>query len=228
MNNKLPLTTVDWSGKFNKQKIKYLVIALFLAFFVSLTGYKILHRAQNEAEMVSVVIANKNIPRHEKFKLTDLEFRKIRRDQVPNYTISQPKDAQGKISLVTIPKNQIITSTLFKEISNPDSLSAELTDDKMAIPVGFDCLADPVPDIKVWDTIDIIASESHEVKKESGEKITISKSVFPVRNVRVLRIEKGGSYGKDGHLVLEVTEEQANNLMATKALKVLLNVIVKQ
>jgi Flp pilus assembly protein CpaB len=228
MKNQLPLTTVDWTEKFKRQKIKFLTVSLLLAFFASLIGYKTLYRAKTQAETINVVVASKNIPRHKKIKSTDLEFRKIRRDQVPEYAIFQPKDAQDKISLITIPKNQIITSTLFKEIANPESLSAELSDDKMAISIGFDWLSAPVPDIKVGDTVDIIASEAHEIKKESGEKVTVSKAVFPIRDVRVLRVEKGGNYGKDGHLVLEVTEEQANNLMATKALKVLLNIIIKQ
>jgi len=226
MQNNLPLTTVDWSQKFNRSKLKYLLIALLLAFFVALNGYQLLHRAQENSQMVSVVVSAKNIPTHSKAKKDDFEFRKIRRDQIPANVIYNPKDIVNKTSLIDISQNQIIVSQFFKEITNPDSLSAKIADNKVAISVGFDWLTAPVPDIKTGDYVDIIASESHKIKTEQGEVLK-AEAQTPIQNVKVIKVVKKGDYGQNGHLVLEVTEDQAKNLMSAKALKLLLNIIIR-
>jgi Flp pilus assembly protein CpaB len=225
MNN-LPLTTTDWSQRFNRQKTKYLLIALLLAFFVTLTAYKMLHRAQLESELINVVIATQNIPQHTQLKPEITAFRKIRKDQIPENAISDPKDVANLTSLINISKGQIIVSQFFKELSNPDSLSTELNENMIAISVGFDWLAAPVLDLKVGDIIDVIASESHKTEIE-GKTILTSEAKFPVRNAKVIRVVKEGDYAQNGHFVIEITEEQAKNLMATKALKVLFNIIIK-
>jgi len=226
MQNNLPLTTVDWSQKFNRSKLKYLLIALLLAFFVALNGYQLLHRAQENSQMVSVVVSAKNIPAHSKAKKDDFEFRKIRQDQIPANVIYNPKDIVNKTSLINVSQNQIIVSQFFKEITNPDSLSAKIADNKVAISVGFDWLTAPVPDIKAGDYVDIIASESHKIKTEQGEVLK-AEAQTPIQNVKVIKVVKKGDYGQNGHLVLEVTEDQAKNLMSAKALKLLLNIIIR-
>ncbi len=226
MKNNLPLTTIDWSKKFNRQKIIYFLIAILLAFFVALNGYQLLHRAQKNSELVEVVIASKNIPKNTKAQKDTFQFRKIRRDQIPGNVITNPQDIIGQTSLVDISQNQIIVSQFFKEITNPDSISAQITDNQVAISVGFDWLTAPVPDIKDGDIIDIIASESHKVKTEQGE-ILKAEAQLPIQNAKVLKVVKKGDYDQNGHLVLEVSQEQAKNLMSAKALKLLLNIIVK-
>ncbi len=226
MQNNLPLTTVDWSQKFNRSKLKYLLIALLLAFFVALNGYQLLHRAQENSKMISVVVSAKNIPAHTKAKNDDFEFRKIRQDQIPANAIYNPKDIIGKTSLINVSQNQIIVSQFFKEITNPDSLSAKIANNKVAISIGFDWLTAPVPDIKAGDYVDIIASESHKIKTEQGETIK-AEAQTPIQNVKVIKVVKKGDYDQNGHLVLEVTEDQAKNLMSAKALKLLLNIIIR-
>ena len=201
MKNNLPLTTIDWSKKFNRQKIIYFLIAILLAFFVALNGYQLLHRAQKNSELVEVVIT-------------------------PSNAITNPQDIIGQTSLVDISQNQIIVSQFFKEITNPDSISAQIADNQVAISVGFDWLTAPVPDIKAGDVIDIIASESHKVKTEQGE-ILKAEAQLPIQNAKVLKVVKKGDYDQSGHLVLEISQEQAKNLMSAKALKLLLNIIVK-
>lgn len=224
--SKPPLTTVDWSQRFNKQKIKYLLIALLLAFFVTLNAYKLLHRAQSESELVNVVVASRSIEKYSQLKPGDTQFRKARRDQVPENALTSPDDVKNLTSLINISQGQIIVSQFFKEIKNPDSISTELKENMVAIPIGFDWLIAPVPDIKAGDIIDIIASESHKDTVGGITRIT-SEAKFPLRDAKVLRILKEGNYEQNGHLVIEVSEEQAKNLMAAKALKVLLNIIVK-
>ena len=226
MKNNLPLTTIDWSKKFNRQKIIYFLIAILLAFFVALNGYQLLHRAQKNSELVEVVIASKNIPKNTKAQKDTFQFRKIRRDQIPGNAITNPQDIIGQTSLVDISQNQIIVSQFFKEITNPNSISTQIADNRVAISVGFDWLTAPVPDIKAGDVIDIIASESHKVKTEQGE-ILKAEAQLPIQNAKVLKVVKKGDYDQSGHLVLEVSQEQAKNLMSTKALKLLLNIIVK-
>ncbi len=226
MKNNLPLTTIDWSKKFNRQKIIYFVIATLLAFFVALNGYQLLHRAQKNSELVEVVIAAKNIPKNTKAQKDAFQFRKIRRDQIPGNAITNPQDIIGQTSLVDISQNQIIVSQFFKEITNPDSISAQIADNQVAISIGFDWLTAPIPDIKTGDVIDIIASESHKVKTEQGE-ILKAETQLPIQNAKVLKVVKKGDYDQNGHLVLEVNQEQAKNLMSAKALKLLLNIIVK-
>ncbi len=226
MKNNLPLTTIDWSKKFNRQKIIYFLIAILLAFFVALNGYQILHRGQQNAELIAVVVASKDIPKNTKAKNNLFRFRKIRHDQIPANAITNPQDIVDQTSLVDISQNQIIVSQFFKEITNPDSISAQITDNKVAISVGFDWLTAPVPDIKAGDIIDIIASESHKVETEQGE-ILKAETKLPIQNAKILKVVKKGDYDQNGHLILEVTQEQAKNLMSAKALKLLLNIIVK-
>jgi len=223
---KPPLTTVDWNQKFNKQKTKYLLIALLLAFFVTLNAYKLLHRAQTESELINVVVASQNIEKYSPTKSEDTQFRKIRRNQVPENAITSPKDIEGLTSLINISKGQIIVSQFFKEITNPDSISTEIKEDMLAISVGFDWLIAPIPDIKSGDIIDVIASESHKTTINNQTVIT-SEAKFPIRNAKILRVVKEGDYEQSGHLVIEVNEEQAKNLMSARALKVLLNIIIK-
>ena len=223
---KPPLTTIDWNQKFNKQKTKYMLIALLLAFFVTLNAYKLLHRAQTESELVNVVIASQKIEKYDQPKAEDTQFRKIRRDQVPNNAITSPKDIEGLTSLIDISKDQIIVSQFFKEISNPDSISAKINENMTAMSIGFDWLIAPVPDIKAGDMINIIASESHKTKAD-GQTVIISETKFPIRNAKVIRVVKEGDYEQSGHLVIEINEEQAKNLMSARALKVLLNIIIK-
>jgi len=224
--NKPPLTTIDWNKKFNKEKIKYLLIALLLSFFVSLNAYKLLHRAQSNSELVTVVVASQNIPKNSQLKLENIEFRKIRRDQVPENVIISPQDIIGLTSLINISKEQIIVSQFFKKIKNPNSIGAKISKNMIAIPIGFDWLSAPVPDMKVGDIIDIIASESHQTKID-GQSIITSETNFPIRNAKVIKIVQEGDYEQGGHLIIEVTEDQAKNLMSAKALKVLLNIIIK-
>jgi Flp pilus assembly protein CpaB len=225
MNN-LPLTTIDWNQKFNKQKIKYLLIAIILAFFVTINAYKLLHRAQIESELITVVVASKNIEKYTQPKSEDTQFRKVRRDQVPENAIISPEDIKDLTSLINISKDQIIVSQFFKEISNPDSISTEITENMIGMSIGFDWLIAPVPDIKAGDIIDVIASESHQ-KKIAGQTVITSDTKFPIRNAKVLRVVKEGDYEQSGHLVIEVNEEQAKNLMSARALKVLINIIIK-
>jgi Flp pilus assembly protein CpaB len=225
MNN-LPLTTIDWNQKFNKQKIKYLLIAIILAFFVTINAYKLLHHAQTESELITVVVASKNIEKYTQPKAEDTQFRKVRRDQVPESAIASPQDIENLTSLINISKDQVIVSQFFKEITNPDSISTEITENMVGMSIGFDWLIAPVPDIKAGDIIDVIASESHQ-KKVDGQTIITSDTKFPIRNAKVLRVVKEGDYEQSGHLVIEVNEEQAKNLMSARALKVLINIIVK-
>ena len=159
MNN-LPLTTVDWSKKFNKKKTKYMLIALLFAFFVTFNAYKLLHHAQYESELINVVIATKNIQKYSQLQATDVQFKKIRRDQIPTNALTTPQDIKDLTTLINISKNQILVSQFFKEVTNPNSISAEIKENMMAISVGFDWLIAPVPDIKSGDIIDIIASQS--------------------------------------------------------------------
>lgn len=225
-DNNLPLTTIDWSQRFNKQKIKYFLIALLLAFFITLLAYKILYRAQNESELVSVVVAKQNISKYSQAKPENFEFRKVRKDQVPARTIYNPQDINNLTSLLDISKGQIIVSQFFKEITNPDSISAMIKDNMVGIPIGFDWLIAPVPNIKDGDLIDIIASEAHKTTI-AGQTVITSEAKFPIKNAKVLRVVKKGDYDQNGHLVIEVTEDQAKSLMSARALKVLLNIIVK-
>ena len=225
-DNNLPLTTIDWSQRFNKQKIKYFLIALLLAFFITLLAYKILHRAQNESELVSVVVAKQNISKYSQAKPENFEFRKVRKDQVPARTIYNPQDINNLTSLLDISKGQIIVSQFFKEITNPDSISAVIKENMVGIPIGFDWLIAPVPNIKDGDLIDIIASEAHKTTI-AGQTVITSEAKFPIKNAKVLRVVKKGDYDQNGHLVIEVTEDQAKSLMSARALKVLLNIIVK-
>jgi Flp pilus assembly protein CpaB len=225
MNN-LPLTTIDWNQKFNRQKTKYLLIALVLAFFVTLNAYKLLHRAQTKSELINIVIASQDIEKYSQAKPEDTQFRKIRRDQVPENAITSPKDIEGLTSLINISKNQIIVSQFFKEVKNPDSISTEIRENMVAISIGFDWLIAPIPDIKAGDTIDVIASESHKTQINNQAVIT-SEAKFPIRNAKIIRVVKEGDYEQSGHLVLEINEEQAKSLMSARALKVLLNIIVK-
>jgi len=226
INNNLPLTTVDWSQKFKKAKIKYMVIAIIVAFVITMNSYKLLHRAQHDSELVSVVVASQNIEKYTQPTDNDLQLRNMRRDQVPENAIINTDDIGDLTTLINISKGQILTSQFFKKEINPDSVSAEIGEGMVAISIGFDWLIAPVPDIKDGDIVDVIASSAHK-EHEGVNAVEVAQAKFPVRNAKIIRVVKEGDYEQNGHLILEVTEEQAANLMSTRALKVLLNIIVK-
>jgi len=225
-NNKLPLTTIDWSQKFNKAKIKYMLIAIIVALIITVNTYKLLHRVEHDSELISVVVASQNIEKYTQLTDADMQLRNMRRDQVPENAIMDNGDIRDLTTLINISKGQILTSQFFKEEVNPDSVSAKIGEGMIGMSVGFDWLIAPVPDIKDGDTVDIIASSSYK-KEEGTSAIGVAQAEFPVRDAKVLRVVKEGDYEQNGHLILELTQEQAKNLMSTRALKVLLNIIVK-
>ncbi len=229
MKEKNSLTSADWQKKFHRRKVLLLAISLGVAIFVSLNTYKIVNRARHKAELVTVVVSKNGISQDQVVSASDLTFRHFRRDQLPEKAIFKKETVLGKSALTDIPKNQILTAGFFIKRKNPHSLSAKLSDNKQAFALGTDWLSSPLPQVQPGDLMDVIASRSYEEKNKAvaeQKEVLKTQTKLLLAGAKVLAVEDKDKLSK-GYLVLEVTPEEAKNLLSARALQFLMNIVIR-
>lgn len=224
--SEVPKTTLDWSKKFRKQNRLFFIIALFVALYSTYYIYLNIEQARKDGELRTVLVAAEDIPQFTEITddmLTEMQFR---HDQIPEDALVSRDEVVGYISLIDISNEHMLVPQFFIDEVNEESLGLLVEKGLFAFTMGFDWFTAPIPALQPDDVIDIVVSNATEAIGEGGIRRLVPETAVPASDVTVLSIKRDGSFDEQPYIVVLVDKEQANNIMAARALGVHFNVLI--
>ncbi len=193
------------------------VVALLLAAIVFYVFWYWAKNLQTRAEVVSVVVATRNLEPPVVLSSADLRIESVPKAVVPETALPGNKQATAGLTLIhPVARGQVLTVNEFLSNADPGLLGVSVPKGGKGVLLSSTWLAGPMPAVKKGDTVSIVAS---------GGKDTPTNTGFFVQNVIVLDVFSDPSKGVES-IFLALDPKVVPSLLLAHASGVSLQVVV--
>ena len=209
----LPMVTMPYRAALEKTQRQYVFVLILTLIILGYYSYHYFQAQAKAEKSFKVAVASGDLALWHVVKDTDVTLIDLPHKWRPPSAFSSSEAVVGQTLIQVVSAQEIIVQADVSKLQNPDSITAQFSDD-FAFTVGEDWFVSKLPALVSGDRINVIAMNP---KSEAGGSLTVAN------NLEV--IEQKSLSGRK-NLVLKVTPEEANNLLASRGLRLPMQVLV--